>query len=94
VQHTVRKHSKKNLTVAAEAESVVPLPGGQFGGVVVAAAFSETTVVFSNAGETASLPALVHRLGDPVDPCVATNLCARIQLMPVETGGHLKLTAL
>jgi len=65
--------AKKNLTVAAEAESVVPFPGGQLGGVVVAAAFSETTVMFSNAGETTSLPALVHRLGDPVNPRVAAN---------------------
>jgi len=63
----------KNLTVAAEAESIVPLPGGQLGGVVVAVAFSEPTILFSNAGETASLPALVHRLGDPVDPRVAAN---------------------
>ena len=66
--------AKKNLTVAAEAESVVPLPGGRLGGVVVAAAFSEATVLFSNTGETTSLPALVHRLGDPVDPGIAANL--------------------
>ena len=65
---------KGNLTVAAEAESVVSLPGGRLGSVVVAVAFSETAVLFSNAGETASLPAFVHRLGDPVDPRVATNL--------------------
>jgi len=69
--------ARKNLTVAAKAEGVVPLPGGRLGGVVVAATFSETAVLFSNAGETASLPALVHRLGDPVDPWVAANLYAR-----------------
>jgi hypothetical protein len=69
--------AKKNLAVAAKTEGVVPLPGGVLGGIVVAAAFSETAVLFSNAGETASLPALVHRLSDPVDPRVAANLCAR-----------------
>jgi len=63
----------KNLTVAGEAESVVPLPGGRLGRVVVAAAFSETPVPFASTGKTASLPALVHRLGDPVDPSVAAN---------------------
>jgi len=62
-----------NLTVTAEAEGVVPLPGGRLGGVVVTAAFSKTAVLFSNAGETASLPALVHRLGDPADPRVTAN---------------------
>ena len=69
--------AKKNLTVAAKAEGVVSLPGGRLWGVVVATAFSKTAVLFSDAGETASLPALVHRLGDPVDPRVATNLYAR-----------------
>jgi len=64
---------KGNLTVATKTEGVVPLPGGRLGGVVVATAFSETAVLFTNAGETASLPALVHRLGDPVDPRVAAN---------------------
>jgi len=63
----------KNLTVAAKAEGVVPLPGGRFRGVIVAAALSKTAVLFSNASETASLPALVYRLGDPVDPRVAAN---------------------
>jgi len=62
-----------DLTVAAKTEGVVPLPGGRFGSVVVATAFSETTVLFSDAGETASLPALVHRLGDPVDSRIAAN---------------------
>ena len=66
--------AKRNLAVTAKAESVVPLPGGQLGGVVVAAAFSKTTVLFSNTGKTASFPALVHRFGDPVDPRVAANL--------------------
>ena len=66
-----------NLTVTAEAEGVVPLPGGRLGGVVVTAAFSKTAVLFSNAGETASLSALVHRLGDPADPRVTANLYAR-----------------
>jgi len=65
--------AKKNLTVAAEAESVVPFPGGQLGGVVVAAAFSETTVMFSDTGKTTSLPALVYRLGNPVNPWVTAN---------------------
>jgi len=51
----------------------VPPPGGQLGGVVVAVAFSETAVLFSDAGETASLPALVHRLGNPVDPWITAN---------------------
>jgi len=86
--------AKKNLTVAAEAESVVPFPGGQLGGVVVTVAFSETTVLFSNAGETTSLPALVHRLGNPVNPWVAANLYARTPSTSVETGRHSKLTAL
>jgi len=63
----------KNLTIAAKAEGVVPLPGSQLGGVVVAVAFSKTAVPFSDACETASLPALVHRLGDPVDPRIAAN---------------------
>ena len=76
--------AKKNLTVTAEAESVVPLPGGQLGGVVVAIAFSETAVLFSNTGETTSLPALVHRLSDPVDPRVAANLYTRIPSTPCE----------
>ena len=67
--------AKRNLAITAKAESVVPLPGGQLGGVVVAAAFSKTTVLFSNTGKTASFPALVHRFGDPVDPRVAANLC-------------------
>ena len=90
MRNTVRKHSKKSLTVAAEAESVVPFPGGQLGGVVVAAAFSETTVMFSNAGEATSLPALVHRLGNPVNPRVAANLYARIPSTSVETGRYPK----
>lgn len=68
--------AKKNLTIATKAEGVVPLPGGQLWGVVVAVAFSKTAVPFSNAGETASLPAFVHRLGDPVDPRITTNLYA------------------
>jgi len=66
-----------NLTIAAEAESVVPLPGGRLGGIVVAVAFSEPPVPFSNAGETTSLSARMHRLGDPVDPRVAANLYTR-----------------
>ena len=94
MQHTVRKHSKKNLTVAAETESVVPFPGGQLGGVVVAVALSETTVLLSNAGKTTSLPALVHRLGNPVNPWVAANLYARIPSTSVGTGRNPKLTAL
>ena len=69
--------ARKNLTVAAKAEGVVPLPGGRLGGVVVAATFPKTAVLFSNAGKTASLPALVHRLSDPADPWVAANLFAR-----------------
>ena len=68
----------KNLTVAAKAEGVVPLPCGRLGCVVVAAAFSKTAILFSDAGETASLPAFVHRLGNPVDPRVAANLYARV----------------
>lgn len=72
------KIEKEGLTVAAEAKSVVPLPGGQLGSVVVAISFSETTVLFSDAGETASLPALVYRLGYPVDPRVAANLYAGV----------------
>jgi hypothetical protein len=66
--------AKKNLTVTAEAEGVVPLPSGRLGSVVVAAAFSKTTVLFSDAGETASLPAFVYRFGDPADPRVAADL--------------------
>jgi len=65
--------TKKDLTVAAKAEGVVPLPSGRLGGVVVAAAFPKATVLFSNAGETASLSALVHRFGDPVDPRITTD---------------------
>jgi len=65
--------AKKNLAVAAKAEGVVPFPGGLLGGVVVAAAFSKTAVPFSDAGETTSLSALVHRFGDPVDPRVAAD---------------------
>jgi len=65
--------AKKNLTVAAKAEGVVPFPGGRLGGVVVAVAFSKTTVLFSDASETTSFPAFVHRLGDPVDPRIAAN---------------------
>jgi len=64
---------KENLTVTTETEGVVPFPCGRFWSVVVTAAFSETAVPFSNAGETASLPSLVHRLGDPVDPGIAAN---------------------
>ena len=71
--------AKKNLAVAAKAEGVVPLPGGQLGGVVVAAAFSKTAVPFSDACETASLSALVDRFGDPVDPRVATDLCVTLR---------------
>ena len=66
--------AKKDLTVAAEAECIVPFPGGRLGGVVVAVAFPETTVLLSNTCETASLPALVHRLGDPVDPWIPADL--------------------
>ena len=51
----------------------------------MAAAFSETAVLFSDAGETTSLPALVHRLGDPVDPRIAANLYARILLTSRKT---------
>ena len=36
--------------------------------------FSEPAVLFSNAGETPSLPTFVYRLGDPVDSRVAANL--------------------
>jgi len=64
---------KEKLTVTTETEGVVPFPCGRFWSVVVTAAFSETAVPFSNAGETASLPSLVHRLGDPVDPGIAAN---------------------
>ena len=66
--------AKKNLTVATKAEGVVPLPGSRLGGVVVAVTFPKTAVLFSDASETASLPAFMHRFGDPVDPWVATNL--------------------
>ena len=66
------------LTVTTEAEGVVPLPSGRLWGVVVATAFSKTAVLFSDAGETTSLPALVHRLGDPVDLGVAANLRTRM----------------
>lgn len=55
----------------------MPLPSGRLGSVVVAITFSETTVLFSNTGETASFPTLMHRLGDPVDPRVAANLEAK-----------------
>jgi len=65
--------AKKILTVAAKAEGVVPLPAGVLGGVVVPATFSKTAVLFSNAGEAASLSALVHRISDPVDPWVAAD---------------------
>jgi hypothetical protein len=78
--------AKKNLTIATEAESVVPLPGGGLGGVVVAAAFSETAVLFSDAGEAAGLPALVYRLGDPADSWVAADLHARLPSTWGETG--------
>jgi len=64
---------KNNLTVTTETEGVVPLPCGRFGSVVVTAAFSKTAVPFSDAGETASFPALVHRFGDPVNLGVAAN---------------------
>ena len=64
----------RNLTVTTETESVVPLPSCRLWSIVVAVAFSEPAVLFSNAGETPSLPTLVHRLGDPVDPRVAANL--------------------
>ena len=70
--------AKKILTIAAKAEGVVSLPSGRLGGVVVAAAFSKTAVLFSDAGKTASLPALVYRLGDPIDPRIAANLYARV----------------
>jgi len=65
--------AKKISTVAAKAEGVVPLPGGRLGSVVVAAAFSKAAVLFSNAGKTTSLSALVHRFSDPVDPRVAAD---------------------
>lgn len=68
---------KENLTVTTETESVVPFPCGRFWSVVVTAAFSKTAVPFSDAGETASLPSLVHRLGDPVNLGIAANLWAR-----------------
>jgi hypothetical protein len=69
---------KKNLTVTTETEGVVPFPSGRLGSVVVAIALSEPAVLFSNAGETASLPTLMHRPSDPVDPGVTANLLARI----------------
>ena len=50
------------------------LPSGRLGSVVVAVAFSKPTVLFSDTGETPSLPTLMHRLGDPVYPGVAANL--------------------
>ena len=36
--------------------------------------FKGVTHLFSDTRETTSFPALVHRLGDPVDPRVPTNL--------------------
>lgn len=65
--------AKKNLTVTAETECVVPLPSRRLGSVVVTAAFSKTTVLLPDAGETASFPTLVHGLGNPVDPGVPTD---------------------
>lgn len=50
------------------------LPSGRLGSIVVATTFSEPTVLLSDAGETASLPSLMDRLGDPVDSGVAANL--------------------
>ena len=54
----------------------------------MAVAFSETTVLFSNTREAASLPALVYRLGNPVDPRVAANLYARIPSVWVQAREH------
>jgi len=71
--------AKRDLTVTTEAKGVVSLPSGQLWSVVVAVAFSETTVLLSNAGETTSLPAFVHGLGNPVDPRVpADSLVTRV----------------
>ena len=66
--------AKGNLTVATETEGVVSLPSGRLGSVVVTITLSKPTVLFSNACETAGLPTLMHRLGDPVNPGVAANL--------------------
>jgi hypothetical protein len=70
--------ASKNLTVTTELEGVVPLPSGQLGSVVVAVAFSKTTVPFSAACETTGISALVHGLGDPVNPGITADLWASI----------------
>jgi len=63
-----RKERNENpLTVAAEREGVVFLPGGPGRDVVVPAALSETTVLLSDACKATCLPPLVHGLGDPVN---------------------------
>jgi hypothetical protein len=60
-------------TVTTEAERIVSLPGSQLWGVIVTVAFSETTILFSDTGETTSLPAFVLRSGDPVNSGISTD---------------------
>jgi len=41
--------------------------------VVVTVTFAQATILFADAGKTTRLAVLVNRLGDPVDPGIATN---------------------
>lgn len=69
---------------------VVTFPGRSSRGVVVAMALAQTTVLFSDRGETTSFASLVDGVANPVDPGVTTDLetNGRISHRP---GGRQKL---
>lgn len=48
----------------------MPAPCGVLGLVVVTVALANTTVFLSGGSKTTAFPALVDRVGDPVDPSV------------------------
>ena len=68
------KQSDKHLTVPAEGQSIVSLPGRACRCVVVTVSLAQPTVLLSDRGETTSLAALVDWVADPVDTGVTADL--------------------
>jgi hypothetical protein len=66
----------KHLTVAAEVEAVVALPGGTTAatlGLVVQVALAVAAVLAAGSGQAAELAVLVDGLADPVDARIAAD---------------------
>jgi hypothetical protein len=81
-----------HLSVAAEGEGVVALPGGAARGAQLVgqvAPLAQATVLASSGGETPQLPVLVHGLHDPVDPRVlAPQMTLPQRPKPFATNGR------